>query len=69
MDHKKGIGAMLFPTVTMLVLAIILLLWGYFRGNGEHILGLKAAWSTTVSILPLLVFAFIVAGMVQALLS
>jgi uncharacterized membrane protein YraQ (UPF0718 family) len=49
-------------------LAIALLLIGYYRGQGQHIVGVKSALNMTVEILPLLVFAFIVAGMVQVLL-
>ena len=59
---------MLVPTIVMGALAIALLLIGYYRGQGQHILGVKSALNMTVEILPLLVFAFIVAGMVQVLL-
>lgn len=59
---------MLIPTTIMGVLALTLLLIGYYQGQGQHITGLKSALNMTVEILPLLVFAFIVAGMVQALL-
>ena len=59
---------MLVPTAIMGVLALALFLVGYHRGQGEHIGGLKTAVSMTAGILPLLVFAFIVAGMVQVLL-
>ena len=59
---------MLIPTIIMGVLALTLLSIGYFRGQGQHLTGLKSALSMTVQILPLLVFALIVAGMVQALL-
>jgi uncharacterized membrane protein YraQ (UPF0718 family) len=59
---------MLMPTLVMAVLAIIFLFVGYNRGNNEHILGLKSALSMTIEILPLLIFALIVAGMVQVLL-
>ncbi len=58
---------MLVPTVIMGILAVVLLLIGYQRG-GEHIIGLKSALSMIIEILPLLIFAFIVAGMVQVLL-
>jgi len=50
------------------VLAAILLFIGYYKGEGQHISGMKSALSMTIEILPLLVFAFIVAGMVQVLL-
>lgn len=59
---------MLVPTIIMGALAIALLLIGYYRGQGQHIVGVKSALNMTIEILPLLVFAFIVAGMVQVLL-
>lgn len=59
---------MLIPTIVMGLLAVTLLLWGYFRGQGEHVTGLKSTATMLMEILPLLVFAFIVAGMVQTLL-
>jgi len=58
---------MLVPTIVMGALAIALLLIGYYRGQGQHIVGVKSALNMTVEILPLLVFAFVVAGMVQVL--
>ncbi len=59
---------MLIATVIMGALAIILVSIGYYRGGGEHVLGLKSAMSMTVQILPLVIFAFIVAGMIQILI-
>ena len=59
---------MLIPTIIMGALAIILLVMGYYKGQGQHISGVKSALNMTVEILPLLAFAFIVAGMVQVLL-
>ncbi len=59
---------MLIPTIIMGLLAIILFLIGYYKGEGQHISGMKSALSMIVQILPLLVFAFIIAGMVQILL-
>ena len=58
---------MLIPTIIMAVIAIVLLFVGYQKGGGEHILGLKSAGSLLIQILPLLIFAFIIAGMVQTL--
>jgi uncharacterized membrane protein YraQ (UPF0718 family) len=58
---------MVTSTLIMGGLALILLGIGYHRGEGQHITGLKFALRVTVEILPLLVFAFIVAGMVEAL--
>ena len=59
---------MVIATVIMGVLAIILVSIGYYKGGGEHVLGLKSAMNMTVQILPLVIFAFIVAGMVQVLI-
>jgi len=49
------------------VIAIALLIIGYQKGGGEHILGLKAAGNILLQIIPLLIFAFILAGMIQVL--
>ncbi len=59
---------MLIPTVIMATIAIILLILGYSKGEGQHIIGLKSALGMIIDILPLLIFAFIMAGMVQVLL-
>lgn len=59
---------MVIPTIIMGILALILIFVGYIRGEGEHVQGSKAALNMIIEILPLLIFAFIVAGMVQVLL-
>jgi uncharacterized membrane protein YraQ (UPF0718 family) len=65
---KKGkVAAMVIPTVILGVLAVVLLYVGYAKGQGQHITGLKLSMKMTIQILPLIVFAFIVAGMVQVL--
>ena len=58
---------MLIPTIVMGLIAIILLFISYNKGGGEHIVGLKSAGNMLVQIIPLLIFAFIIAGMVQVL--
>ncbi len=58
---------MLIPTIIMGVIAAVLLFIGYQKGGGEHILGLKSAGNLLLQITPLLIFSFIVAGMVQYL--
>lgn len=58
---------MLIPTIIMGVLAIVFGFLAYQKGGGEHILGLKTAGNLLLQIAPLLIFAFIVAGMVQVL--
>ena len=59
---------MLVPTVIMGVLAIGLLAVGFSRSEAQHIAGLRAAVRMMAEMLPLLVFALIVAGMIQVLL-
>jgi uncharacterized membrane protein YraQ (UPF0718 family) len=61
-------SAMLIPTLIMGALALILLGIGFYQGEGQHIVGMKSAMSMVVQIAPLLIFAFIVAGMVQVLI-
>jgi len=68
MNKKKGKSAMLVPTIIMGVIAIALLFIGYHKGQGQHINGLWRALKMIGEVLPLLIFAFIVAGMVQVLL-
>ena len=68
METRMSASQMLIPMIIMGVLAVTLLFIGYYRGQGEHIIGLKSALPMTVQILPLLFFAFIVAGMIQVLL-
>jgi uncharacterized membrane protein YraQ (UPF0718 family) len=50
------------------ILALIFLIAGYASGEGKHFTGLKSAAKMTVEIIPLLIFAFIIAGMVQVLI-
>jgi uncharacterized membrane protein YraQ (UPF0718 family) len=66
--RKRAKSTMLFPTVVMGVLAAVLLAVGFAKGEGQHIDGMRTAWSMTISVLPLLLFAFVVAGMTQVLL-
>jgi uncharacterized membrane protein YraQ (UPF0718 family) len=68
MDKKRRNLNMLIPTIIMAVLAIVLLAVGYSKGEGQHVQGLRSGVKMIVEILPLLMFAFIVAGMVQVLL-
>jgi uncharacterized membrane protein YraQ (UPF0718 family) len=49
-------------------LAIILFSIGYYRGQGEHINGIKSVVNLVTGILPLLIFALVVAGMTQVLI-
>lgn len=58
---------MFIPTLIMGALATILFIVAWRRGNGAHITGLTLAARMTAQILPLLIFAFIVAGFAQIL--
>lgn len=59
---------MLIPTTVMGIIAVILLYIGYQKGGGEHIEGLKITGNLLLEITPLLIFSFIIAGMVQVLI-
>jgi uncharacterized membrane protein YraQ (UPF0718 family) len=48
-------------------IALALLYIGYQRGGGEHVVGLKSAGNLLLQIAPLLIFAFVVAGMIPIL--
>jgi uncharacterized membrane protein YraQ (UPF0718 family) len=67
-SRKGKKSSMLVPTLIMGTLAIVLVGLGLHRGEGEHVAGAKVAAAMLVEILPLLVFAFLVAGMVQVLI-
>ncbi|MDY6910866.1 MAG: permease [Chloroflexota bacterium] len=59
---------MLIPTIVMGVLAIILFFVAVHQGGGAHVEGLKITKDLLIQVVPLLLLAFIVAGMVQVLL-
>jgi uncharacterized membrane protein YraQ (UPF0718 family) len=69
MNRKRRFSGMIATTIIMAVLAIIFILIGYLRGQGQHISGLRTSLNMTIQILPLLIFSFIVAGMAQSLIS
>jgi len=58
---------MLVPTIIMAALAIILFVVGRQRGGGCEVQGLRFAAGLLAQMLPLLVFALVVAGMIQVL--
>jgi uncharacterized membrane protein YraQ (UPF0718 family) len=59
---------MLWPTLIMGILATIFFTVAYHKGEGQYLIGLKSALHLTVSILPLLILAFIIAGMLQVII-
>jgi uncharacterized membrane protein YraQ (UPF0718 family) len=58
---------MLIPTIIMGVIAVALFIIASQRGDGEHISGLKSSGSLLLEVMPLLIFAFIVAGIIPLL--
>jgi len=67
MSEQRRFSGMLIPTIVKGVIAVVLLVIAYQKGGGEHILGLKSAGNILLQIVPLLIFAFIIAGMIQVL--
>lgn len=57
---------MLIPTIIVAMLALVLVVVAYRQG--QHTQGLKTAFNMILEIVPLLLFAFIAAGMIQVLL-
>ena len=57
-----------WPTVVMFVIALVLFIIAALQGEAKHVVGLKSAWNMTLQIIPLLIFAFIIAGLAQTLL-
>ena len=57
---------MLIPLIVMGVLAVVLVFLAYRQG--VHVQGFKVSWNMLWQIMPLLVLAFVVAGMAQALI-
>jgi len=68
MSKNRRFSQMLIPTIIMGVIAVALLILAYQKGGGEHILGLKMAGNLLLQVVPILIFAFIVAGMIQVLI-
>ena len=57
-----------FATAAMVILAVALVIVAYLRHDGSLSDGLKGGMQTLVSITPLLIAAFVVAGLAQALI-
>jgi hypothetical protein len=49
MQKKKGRkNNMLVPTIIMAVLAVVLLVVGYFKGEDQHAQGLQISWKMLI---------------------
>jgi uncharacterized membrane protein YraQ (UPF0718 family) len=66
--NVRGLRKMLMPTIIMGMIAVIMLYIGYQKGGREHIEGLKITGDLLMEITPLLIFSFIIAGMIQVLI-
>jgi len=55
-------------TGIMVFIAVILVAIGYVKGEGQHIRGLQSGMAMIVPTLPLVIAAFMVAGLMQALI-
>jgi uncharacterized membrane protein YraQ (UPF0718 family) len=66
--RRNRFSGMLLPTLVMAAIAIGLFIFALQRGANEHIEGLEAAGNILLNITPLLIFAFIVAGLMQVLI-
>ncbi len=66
MNKKENKMNMLVPTIIMGVLALILLVVAYKKG--QHMEALSGGAMMFLEIVPLLVFAFIIAGIIRVLL-
>ena len=60
---------MLIPTIVMGILALVCVLFAYQKGEGAHIIGLRSAGTMLIQLLPLLIFAFIIAAIIPQLVS
>jgi uncharacterized membrane protein YraQ (UPF0718 family) len=65
---KRRGSRMLPATIIMAIVAAALVAIGYYKGGSQHAAGLKAGLGMMIEIIPLLIFAFIIAGMIQVLL-
>ncbi len=68
MQKNKQGNRMLIPTIIIAIVAIVLLLIGYFKGEGQHVEGLQFALNLFIEVIPIVIFAFIAAGMVKVLI-
>ena len=68
MTNQRSKKQMLIPTIVLGVMALAMFILAWRKDGDLHIEGLKRTFDMTIEILPLLFFAFIVAGFVQVLL-
>jgi uncharacterized membrane protein YraQ (UPF0718 family) len=67
MSKNGRFSRMLIPTIIMGIIAVAVLVLAYQKGGGEHILALKSSGNLLIQVIPLLIFAFIIAGTIPLL--
>jgi hypothetical protein len=67
MEKKRRKSQMLLPTIFMGTLVLVCLGIALYRGEGEHVEGARTGAKMLVQVIPLLLCAFFLAGMLQAL--
>ena len=69
MNVRRGFRQMLIPTIIMGVLAVVFMILAYYKGGTPQlVLGLKGAGNMLWQIIPLLIFAMIMAGIIPTLI-
>ena len=68
MNRNGERKTMFVPTLVMGIIALLLFIIAWRMGDGKHLLGLKSAYKITLETLPLIILAFIVAGLIQVIL-
>ena len=59
---------MLFPTIVIIIVVIVMVVFSFLQGDDVYIEGFGISIYIFLDIVPLLILAFIVAGMVQVLI-
>jgi uncharacterized protein len=67
-SRGSGASGILLTTLVMAGMAAGLVILGAARGQGQHLSGLRLALGTATRMLPLILCAFVVAGMMQTLI-
>lgn len=68
MNKKTNNKSMFWATLITGLIALVLFIIATRMGGGKNIKGLLSAWNMTIEIMPILIFAFIIAGLLQVIL-
>lgn len=67
-DKKRRSSQMFISTLIMGMLTVIFIIIAYSKGQNLHIQGVKSGLNMALEVLPMLLFAFILAGIIQVLI-